>query len=201
VPRFQSDAVALCAVLAFVGWLSSAADLLRRRSGGRRHPPVPASNPDAHSLRNSHATTSTDAQVDVERSVGRQAARCRAPMACSGFGTPSRRCSLNPSEATARCRCRIILYYALAIVSVGLFSVSATTLWWMLHACTARKHGGHGFSAPNARARPGRSRWCCPPRHEQASSVTRSMRCRLITRTRGDRGHRSRRPETNTSRV
>jgi len=62
---------------------------------------------------------------------------------------------------------QLILYYALAIVSVGLFSVSATTLWWMLHAWHSRKHWRPRVFGAEALARPGRSR-CAARRHEQA---------------------------------
>jgi hypothetical protein len=63
---------------------------------------------------------------------------------------------------------QLILYYALVIVSLGLFAVSATTLWWMLHAW----HSPEALAATGfRRRRAGRPRsfsLVLPARHEQA---------------------------------
>jgi hypothetical protein len=61
-----------------------------------------------------------------------QAARCRVPMAYKRpRGTPSRGRSRRRRTVSLP---QHILYYALVIVSLGLFGVCTTALWWMLHA-------------------------------------------------------------------
>jgi cellulose synthase/poly-beta-1,6-N-acetylglucosamine synthase-like glycosyltransferase len=61
-----------------------------------------------------------------------------------------------------------ILYYTLVIVSLALFAVSATTLWWMLHAWhSPERLAATGFR----RRRAGAPRFfslVLPARHEQA---------------------------------
>jgi cellulose synthase/poly-beta-1,6-N-acetylglucosamine synthase-like glycosyltransferase len=63
---------------------------------------------------------------------------------------------------------QLILYYVLLILSVGLFGVSATTLWWMLHAWHSPEAlAATGFRRRNAGTHRSFS-LILPARHEQA---------------------------------
>jgi glycosyltransferase XagB len=171
VPRFNRTAVASCAVLAFVGLVIFSGRPFGDDVRAAAPPPVPASNPDAHSAaQQPPQPQSTDAQVDVERSVGSSGGalpRADGVQAASGDTKPQVQPEPIRSDSSLPLP-QLILYYALAIVSVGLFSVSATTLWWMLHAW----HSPEALAATGFRRRsagaPRSFSLVLPARHEQA---------------------------------
>src|SRR5919197_6140764 len=69
MPRFNRTAVALCAVLAFVGLVVFSGRPFGDDSRGAAPPPVPASSPDANSQQPSQPQ-SPDPQAEAQRAVG-----------------------------------------------------------------------------------------------------------------------------------
>ncbi|HYZ67948.1 MAG TPA: glycosyltransferase, partial [Mycobacterium sp.] len=169
MPRFNRTAVAVCAVLAFVGLVIVSGRPFGDDNRAAMPPPVPASGPDAQPTP-PPAAGSPDPQVDAERTVGSSGGalpRAEGVQAASGETKPQAPPAPQRRDRPASLPERI-LYYALVIVSLGLFAVSATTLWWMLHAWHSPEAlAATGFRRRNAGAHRSFS-LVLPARHEQA---------------------------------
>src|SRR5262245_364445 len=171
MPRFNRTAVALCAVLAFVGLVIASGRPFADDNRAATPPPVPASGPDVQSAaQRPPQSQSPDHQAEAERSVGASGGalpRADGVQAASGETKPQPRPTPDPRDQATSLP-RLILNYVLVIVSLGLFAVSATTLWWMLHAWhNPERLVATGFRRRNAGAHRFFS-LVLPARHEQA---------------------------------
>ena len=169
MPRFNRTAVALCAVLAFVGLVIFSSRPFADDNRAATPPPVPASGPDAQ-LATQQPPQSPDPQADADRSVGSSGGalpRAGGVQAASGDTRPQAHPAPDQREQSASLT-QLILYYTLVIVSLALFAVSATTLWWMLHAWhSPERLAATGFRRRRAGA-PRSFSLVLPARHEQA---------------------------------
>src|SRR5438270_4637808 len=170
MPRFNRTAVALCAVLAFVGLVIFSGRPFGDDNRAATPPPVPASGPDAQSaLQQRPPSPSPDPQAEADRAAGSSGGalpRADGVQAASGETKPPQ---LAPARRESPASMpALMLYYSLVIVSVGLFGVSATTLWWMLHAWhSPDRLAATGFRRRHARA-PRSFSLLLPARPEQA---------------------------------
>jgi cellulose synthase/poly-beta-1,6-N-acetylglucosamine synthase-like glycosyltransferase len=174
MPRFNRTAVALCAVLAFVGLVIFSGRPFGNDVRTGAPPPVPASGADTQSAEQppspQFGAPPTDSQGGEQRSVGSSGGalpRADGVQAASGGTKPQAQPMPDPGARSVPLP-QLILYYVLVIVSLGLFGVSATTLWWMLHAWhSPERLATTGFRRRHAGAHRFFS-LVLPARHEQA---------------------------------
>jgi|tagenome__1003787_1003787.scaffolds.fasta_scaffold20965287_2 cellulose synthase/poly-beta-1,6-N-acetylglucosamine synthase-like glycosyltransferase len=169
MPRVNRTAVALCAVLAFVGLVIVSGRPFGDDSRGSAPPPVPASSPDAN-VQQPPQTPSPGPQVGAQPAVGASGGALPPAdgiQAASGDSKPQAQPPPDERDRSASWP-QLVLYYALVIASLSLFAVSATTLWWMLHAWHSPEAlAATGFRRRNAGA-PRSFSLVLPARHEQA---------------------------------
>jgi cellulose synthase/poly-beta-1,6-N-acetylglucosamine synthase-like glycosyltransferase len=171
MPRFNRTPVALCAVLAFVGLVIFSGRPFGDDVQTGAPPPVPASSADTQpAAQQPPQSPSPDPQADGNGAVGSSGGalpRADGVQAASGDTKPQVQPlpdeGVRPVPLPQR-----ILYYALLILSLCLFGVSATTLWWMLHAWRSPDTlAATGFRRRSAGAHRSFS-LLLPARHEQA---------------------------------
>ena len=192
--RVKRTAVAFGAVLLFLALVV----LSGRPFGGDDHPApqpsVPSASGDGSAGTEQPAPDRGSPGAHPEGSSGGALPPAQGVQAFSGDTEPQAQpMPPEPEQNRPSSWRQPFLNVVLVVLSLGLFTVSSTTLWWMLHAVAqSGRVGGDWFSASSSRrtsvvliAVTGSPRTGCPRGHDRRAGSARPPQVR------GDRDHRS----------